>query len=228
MGPLRVPATLVALALVATAPACGVSFGGARWPCHPKRVGGAVSAVALGDSITAGSSQPGKGQEAADSWFGRLVCDAHPPVGYGYNAGVPGDRTGGMLDRFDSNVRDRHPGTVFVLGGTNDVTFGPGVDGAIANLGHIIDRAQADHIRVVLGTVPPRDEDQFDARTIDLDDRIRKLAVERHVILVDFYAALAQGDDYAPGLTKDGVHPNAKGAELMAAAVRKALVGAGG
>ena len=197
--------------------------------CTPQLAAGARSAVALGDSITIGSGNGGKRQEANDSWFAHLVCDPKPPVTDGHNAGVPGDKTGGMLLRYESDVRDRHPGTMFLLGGTNDVTFGPSVDEALANLDRIVTRAQEDHIRVVLGTVPPRDEDQFDAKTGQLNDGIRKLATAKGAILVDFYAVLDQGDDYRPGYGKpDGVHPTAKGAEAMAAAARRALQGAGG
>src|SRR5829696_806544 len=106
--------TGVVLALVAARldPAAGAAA------CDDPPSGG--GAVALGDSITIGSTP----SHAEDSWFEQLACTGDPPVRYAHNAGINGNTTAQMLARLDQDVLSRDPDTVFVLGGTNDVLGG--------------------------------------------------------------------------------------------------------
>ncbi|MCU1376941.1 MAG: GDSL-like Lipase/Acylhydrolase family, partial [Actinomycetia bacterium] len=44
-------------------------------------------------------------------------------------------------------------------------------------------------------------------------------ALERWgVAVIDFHAVTSDGRDWLPGMSDDGIHPNARGAEVMAAA----------
>ena len=181
----------------------------------------AGGAVALGDSITIGSTE----RRAEDSWFEQLACTGDPPVRYAHNAGIHGHTTEQMLARLDHDVLSREPDTVFVLGGTNDVLSGVPQAETIAHLREIVGRSRAAGAEVYLGTIPPQEAVPFAAAaTGDLNAAIVALAEEVDVPVLDFHAALVDTDDsYRDGLFADMVHPSVAGAEVMAQVARDAL-----
>lgn len=178
-------------------------------------------AVALGDSITIGSTAP----PAEDSWFEQLACTGDSPVEYAYNAGINGNTTEQMLARLETDVLARDPDTVFVLGGTNDVLGGVPRDETIAHLGEIVERTQQAGADVYLGTIPPQEAVPFAAAaTEQLNTAIVALAGQADVPVLDFHAALVDTDgSYRDGLFADLVHPSVAGARTMAQVARDAL-----
>lgn len=185
---------------------------------EPPSAGGAV---ALGDSITIGSTEP----RAEDSWFEQLACTGDPPVRYAHNAGIDGHTTGQMLARLDRDVLARDPDTVFVLGGTNDVLGGVARDDTTAHLREIVERSREAGAEVYLGTIPPQEAVPFAAvATEQLNAAIVALAEEVDVPVLDFHAALVDTDgSYRDGLFADLVHPSVAGARVMAQVARDAL-----
>lgn len=179
--------------------------------------------VFLGDSIT-------EGWISADPKFftdGRI------------DRGISGQTTAQMLVRFRADVLDLRPAVLHLMAGTNDVAgnSGPTTLAAIeGNLESMIVLARAQHIRVVLGAVPPSTRFEWipaiqPAATIRaLNARLAALARRLDVEYVDYHAAL---DDGGGGLAKrhsdDGVHPNAAGYAVMRplaeAAITRALRG---
>jgi acyl-CoA thioesterase-1 len=178
-------------------------------------------AVALGDSITIGSTPP----HAEDSWFEELACTGDPPVRYAYNAGINGNTTAQMLARLEQDVLSRDPDTVFVLGGTNDLLGGIPPGETTANLREIVDRSREAGADVYLGTIPPQEAvPQAAAATEQLNAAIVALAGQLDVPVLDFHAALVDSDgSYRDGLFADLVHPSAAGARVMAQVARDAL-----
>jgi lysophospholipase L1-like esterase len=96
---------------------------------NPQPTTGAVSQVAnsynfvaIGDSLTAQWST------IPVPWPSRLTTN-DPKLHLISNAGVPGDTTAkvsghsttGMLNRFASDVLNKSPDLVFIMGGTNDL-----------------------------------------------------------------------------------------------------------
>jgi acyl-CoA thioesterase-1 len=172
--------------------------------------------VALGDSLTAG--------------LGLIESQAYPAIlqrkleraGYAFdvvNAGVSGDTSAGGLRRLewalDGDVR------VLVLAlGANDGLRGLPVAHMKKNLAAIIERAKERHITVILAGMeaPPNYGPEY---TADFRNAYRELANEHDVALIPFLLdRIAGRGELNQG---DGIHPNAEGAEIMAATVWNAL-----
>ena len=171
-----------------------------------------IKLVALGDSITAGL-----GLAPADTYPRRLE---HALQAKGLqvtiaNAGVSGDTAGDGLERLDWSVPDGTDGVILALG-ANDMLRG--IDPAVTAgaLERIVVRLQARHIGVLLVGMKAG-SNLGDAYRIAYDRIFPDLAA-RHGI--DFYPFLLQDVAFKPELNQaDGMHPNAKGAAVIAAAM---------
>lgn len=172
--------------------------------------------VFMGDSIT-------------DGWKLKEYFPNQPYV----NRGIGGQTTPQMLIRFRPDVIDLKPKVVVILAGTNDISSYPGpnvLDGIKANLASMVDLAHANGINVVLATVMPVSDYNKNAagaqivRTVirppaqinELNKWIKQFCTARKLVYLDYFSAMA--DD--KGLLKedianDGLHPNAKGYELI-------------
>lgn len=167
------------------------------------------SIVCFGDSITAGY-----GLDAGQSFpaaLERLLVKR----GYSYvvkNQGVSGNTTKDAVARVESVVA-LHPDVVLVEFGGNDGLRGIAPPITRANLDAVLTRLQAAHIQVLLVgiTLPPN----YGADYIRaFDANFRELAVKHHVPLK---AMLYEGIYNLPGTIQgDGIHPTAKGSELIA------------
>lgn len=106
----------------------------------------ALKIVFFGDSITAG-------------W--KLWGNLNTHLPNEVNEGVSGNTTPMMLARIQSDVLDKHPAIVVLLGGTNDLADGYAyvTDAPVypdeSALFEIIERCQAAGAKVIVGTVPP-------------------------------------------------------------------------
>jgi lysophospholipase L1-like esterase len=152
-------------------------------------------------------------------------------------AGISGNTSGDMLNRFDNDVVSKKPDWVTISCGVNDVWHNPGgvpLDQYEKNITQIVDKAQAAGIKVVILTSTMIGEDApngFTQRQIPYNDFLRKLAKDRHYPLADLNADMqAEVADrikggWKPGhlLTIDGVHPNPRGMVMMAHGVLRAF-----
>lgn len=173
--------------------------------------------VFMGDSIT-------------EAWI-----DYRPDffTGDRIDRGIGGQTTQQMLARFYADVIALRPAQVHILAGTNDIAENAGpanVERIQNNLRAMVELANANRIRVILGTVTPAgrfswkpDIDPVPAIGA-LNSWIRSYAREQNLTLVDYYAAL---DDAHAGLSPadsvDGVHPTASGYAKMEAVLNAAL-----
>ena len=177
---------------------------------------GGFRIVAFGDSLTAGlglpaeEAYPARLQErlAAAGYRGRVV-----------NAGVSGETTAGGLRRMDWALEGDIEILILALGG-NDGLRGLPVDQMRENLARMIAAARGSGARVLLAGMeaPPN----FGT---DYADRFRsvfeQLAAEFEVAFVPF---LLEGVAGIAELNQaDGIHPNADGAERVAAHIWSAL-----
>ena len=171
--------------------------------------------IFLGDSLTAGLGLD-EGQ-AYPALLDRQLREEGRPARV-INAGVSGDTTAGGLSRLGWLLKQR-PDLVVVGLGANDGLRGLPLTEVESNLRAIILRAQAAGARVLLlgMRIPPNYgpyADQFAAI-------YPKLAKEMHVPLVPFLL------DKVGGIRSlnqsDGVHPTAKGQEIVARNVRPYL-----
>jgi acyl-CoA thioesterase I len=177
--------------------------------------------VFIGDSLT-------------ESWAQEPFMKGRPHV---VNRGISGQTALQMLVRFRADVIALGPRVVHIMAGTNDVAAnnGPETDEEIEDaIQSMVELALAHHIQVILGSIPPAADYPWH-RGLNPAPRIRRLnewlqayAQRSGVGYADYWSALATpGGAMQPGLSPDGVHPNAAGYRRMeqvcAAALRAAL-----
>jgi acyl-CoA thioesterase I len=165
--------------------------------------------VALGDSLTAG--------------LGLLESQAYPALlqqkidadGYAFevvNAGVSGDTSAGGLRRLDWAL-DGDVRVLILALGANDGLRGLSVDEMRNNLSRIIERAKEEGIVVILAGMeaPPNYGADYTAafRRVYPD-----LAKAHGVRLLPFLLDNVAGDTALN--QSDGIHPNARGAQIIA------------
>jgi lysophospholipase L1-like esterase len=182
-----------------------------KQPFDPKRV------VFMGDSIT-------------DGW---KLADSFPGKPY-VNRGISGQTTEQMVVRFRQDVINLHPRTVVILAGTNDIAgnTGPETQAMIEdNFRSMADLARANNIRVVLASVLPAAAYPWKPSAGNPAEKIRALndwlksyAASQDITYLDYYSAMTGPDGgMKPGISIDGVHPNAAGYAIMEPLAEKAL-----
>jgi len=185
-------------------------------PVPPGRV------VFLGDSIT-------------DGWRLENYFPDKPYV----NRGISGQTTPQMLVRFYPDVIELKPAAVIILAGTNDISrnTGPSTLEMIQhNFMAMSELARAHGIKVILCSLLPvsdytrakQTERRPPADILKLNAWLKDYAAKTGAVYADYYSALADDKGMLrDGFSNDGLHPNAKGYELMApvaeAAISKAL-----
>ena len=174
--------------------------------------------VFFGDSIT-------------DAWTlnGGKFFPGKPYV----NRGISGQTTPQMLIRLRQDVISLHPEAVVILAGTNDIAgnTGPSTLAMIEdNLTSMTELAQANHIRVVIASVLPAADYPWHrgqepaAKIRDLNTWIAEYCKQKKATYLDYYSAMVdENGAMKPGISKDGVHPNAAGYAIMEPLAEKVL-----
>jgi acyl-CoA thioesterase-1 len=165
--------------------------------------------VFLGDSLTAGLGLPA--DQSYPSLIGRKLKERDLDFEI-VNAGVSGDTTAGGLRRADWSLEGDVRVLVVALGG-NDALRGLPANEMKRNLAGIIERARADKVPVILAGMeaPPNNGPDY---TRQFREVYRELAKEYEVRFVPFLLLGVAGN---PALNQaDGIHPNARGAEIVA------------
>jgi lysophospholipase L1-like esterase len=185
-------------------------------PPEPKRV------VFFGDSIT-------------DIW---KLAESFPGKPYA-NRGISGQTTPQMLVRMFPDVVDLEPAAFILLAGTNDIARNTGPETLAMieeNIQAMTELARAHGVKAILCSVMPisdytarkQSEQRPPADVLKLNAWLREYAAKVHAEYVDYYSALVDEKGMLKdGYSGDGLHPNAKGYELMAplaeAAIGRAL-----
>jgi lysophospholipase L1-like esterase len=201
----------LALLILLCISGCGTTF-----RIHP-------SVVFIGDSITFNWSQNWAGQQATftqNNWL---------------NVGVTGLTSGQIAALFDPDVVDLQPEAVHILAGTNDVYPGWQLSDTANNMQTMVEKAKKHHIAVVIGTIPPwgpgalpekADPSPQRFQRIDqLNQWLTQFAADQDIQIVDYHSLLAaaNGENYIPALTVDGVHPSAAGYAVMTPHTEQAI-----
>ncbi len=135
-----------------------------------------------------------------------------------FNWGYGGESTAGGLNRITANIQTAisnwgHVDFVLLLEGTNDYSYGFSKSTTVFNLSVMIDRVRSFAIIPILGTLTP--DTRTPAKNIpDYNARIRAMAIDKNVLLVDHYSAMVANWS---SLNYDGLHPNTQGYYQMAA-----------
>jgi acyl-CoA thioesterase-1 len=178
-------------------------------PLHAAARGRPVVTV-LGDSITAGYGLPAEAALPAQLQAALVRIGAPASV---RGAGVSGDTTAGGLARVDFSVQPDTTLCVVELGG-NDLLQGLDPRATRANLERIVERLKARRIKVVLcGLRAPAGLNRDFAR--DFNAVFPAVARAQRIPL---YPDLLAGVELTQGLNqRDGIHPNARGVQVIAA-----------
>ena len=180
-------------------------------PANPPRV------VFLGDSIT-------------ENW---LTADPDFFAHGNLDRGLSGQTSPQLLVRFYQDVVALHPRVVHIMVGTNDIAgnTGPTSPAAYQNaVRAMVDLARANHIAVVLGSIPPSDHFSWIPGVqpgpwiARLNLWLKGYAKEQRLVYADYHAALAGPNGELPAAYgPDGVHPNAAGYAVMRPVAERAI-----
>ena len=180
-------------------------------PAHPPHV------VFIGDSIT-------EGWIHADPDF-----FAHGNL----DRGISGQTSPQLLVRFWQDVVALHPAVVHIMIGTNDIAgnTGPTTPEAYQNaVRAMVDLAKANHIAVILGSIPPTVTFGWQPAVkpgpwvARLNRWLADYAHEQHIVFADYHAALAGPAGELPAeFGPDGVHPNPAGYAVMRGVAIRAI-----
>jgi lysophospholipase L1-like esterase len=196
----------------------------------PPPARGEQRVVFMGDSIT-------------DSWDDPKYGGFFPGKPY-VNRGISGQTTPQMLVRFRPDVLALRPAAVVILAGTNDIAGNTGpmtLEAIQGNLASMSELARAHGVRVVLASVLPvsdydkNREGKPIVRTAQrppeqiraLNEWVKNYARENKLVYLDYYAATVDDKGFLKDeLSDDGLHPNARGYEVMAPLAEKAVAAA--
>jgi acyl-CoA thioesterase-1 len=157
-----------------------------------------------------------------DQSYPSLIGKKLKERGYDYeivNAGVSGDTSAGGLRRLDWSLDGDVRVLLVALGGNDGLRGLPPAD-LKKNLATILDRAREKKIPVILAGMeaPPNNGPDY---TRDFRKVYSDLAKEYDVTFIPFLLQGVAGD---PTLNQaDGIHPNVRGAEIVADLVWKEL-----
>lgn len=182
--------------------------------------------------------------EARVVFYGDSITDAWGSNGGTFfpgkpyiNRGISGQTTPQMLVRFRQDVIDLRPQAVVILAGTNDIAGNTGPmtpQMTEDNFRSMADLAKANNIRVIFASILPVADYPW-RKGLEPAPKIRALnawlsqySASHALTYLDYYAAMADPDGgMKPGISIDGVHPNAKGYAIMEplaqAAIEKSL-----
>jgi lysophospholipase L1-like esterase len=178
--------------------------------------------VFIGDSIT-------------DGWKLAQYFPGKPYV----NRGISGQTTPQMLARFFEDVINLKPAAVVIFAGTNDIARNTGPETAEMvqeNLQAMAELAKLHGIKVVLCAVTPISDygprpmtpGRPPADILKLNAWLKSYAAKTGAVYADYFAAIVDDKGMLrDGFSRDGLHPNDKGYELLApvaaAAIQQAL-----
>jgi acyl-CoA thioesterase I len=172
--------------------------------------------VVLGDSLTAGLGL--STTDAFPAILQRKIDDARLPFEV-VNAGVSGDTSAGGLRRLDWSLQGGARVLIVALG-ANDGLRGLPVAEMKRNLAKIIETAQSKKLAVVLAGMeaPPNYGSEY---SVSFRQAYLDLAKQYNVRFVPFLLDKVAGQ---PSLNQaDGIHPNLRGAAIVADTVWAAL-----
>ncbi|WP_411360494.1 arylesterase [Pseudidiomarina salilacus] len=158
--------------------------------------------VVLGDSLSAGY-----GMSQKESWVGILQqrwSDSYPDITL-VNASISGDTTQGALNRLNGVLKAHKPDAVFVELGGNDGLRGFTPQTIESNLRQIIERLQADDIKVAVSQIriPPNYGARYSNMFADIFPTVTE---STDTLLIPFF--MEQIAIKPELMQNDGIHPN--------------------
>ena len=149
------------------------------------------------------------------------------------NCGIGGDTTGGLLSRFTTDVVQRRPDYVLIMGGTNDLWWDLDVKLIRANIFSMTCQAEYHNIIPLVGiplpavikraqlqdfAAPEGGYERWLNRLTTLAKSLTTAAELNDIACLDFYHPFctSSGKIQEKYFLEDGLHPNPAGHKLMA------------
>lgn len=172
---------------------------------------GAVNVSVLGDSTVA----------AEDSWFRQTIsANMISGVRPGAVTAEPGATAAALESKLDDAAAAK--GLVIVQAGTNDIAAGAGPDATANNVKKLLEGIKERGAVPVLALIPPSASRGPDVRAANR--LLSEYAADQGIRVLDLTSGVAGTEgQWRPGLSDDGVHPNAAGAKNMADAAKEQL-----
>jgi len=149
------------------------------------------------------------------------------------NRGISGQTSPQLLLRFRADVINLKPAAVIILAGSNDIAGNTGpttLQMIMDNIFSMAELAKIHKIKVILcGNLPvydyPWKPGLFPAeKLIELNTMIKAYAAAKGFGYIDFHTALKDEKNGTKAIyTKDGVHPNEAGYQIMNPITEKAI-----
>jgi len=177
--------------------------------------------VFLGDSIT-------DGWDLTKYFPGKLYV----------NRGISGQTTVQMLVRMHPDVIRLRPAAFILLAGTNDIARNTGpetLEMVEDNIRAMCELAESHKIKIILCLLTPvsdygkskQTERRPPADIVNLNHWLESYARDVHAQVADYHTALVDDKGMLrEGYSDDGLHPNARGYELLAPVAEAAIEGA--
>jgi lysophospholipase L1-like esterase len=152
------------------------------------------------------------------------------------NRGIGAQVTAQMLLRFYQDVVALQPKAVVIFGGTNDIggNIGPvPLEVTENNLAAMADMAKANGIKVIFASItpvgdlpgkPPMTVGRPPETILTLNRWIKEYAAKNSLVYLDYFAGTVDYKGFLRAeITEDGLHPTAKGYEIMNPLLEKAI-----
>ena len=150
------------------------------------------------------------------------------------NSGISGDTTDDILSNMKERVYDYNPSKIFLLIGTNDLEIDKSVDEVVDDIKEIVkgikdNRPKAEiYIESVYPVNSDINEDLVDKREnediIAINEELEEYAEEENLTYIDIYNLLVTEDGVLnTEYTKDGLHLNDKGYDVVTKTLEKYL-----
>jgi len=175
----------------------------------------------MGDSIT-----NGHGLLPHQCWTHILAESLHIDV---VNYGISGDTSGGMVGRFSAMLHSENPSHVFIMGGTNDLSFGLPDNLILSNIKTMTRQARHLGIPFIIGVpstyYPSGTAKLYDISIAEFQKRLENYQAKvKEFIRIDECPSI----DFSVNLERkhfldDGIHPNEFGQKIMASEAIKTL-----
>lgn len=176
------------------------------------------------------SNQPAKvvflGDSIVDLWRNFGFFPNKPNY---INAGISGDKTSDMLDRFDRDVLSVRPEVVIIAGGGNDILNGFDFKITTRNLKALVSLAWDNGIKVILANITPGcNYDILPGSWEALSSRnkwIKNFCKENNIVCLDYFSSLVdQNNLYKEGYVQfDCIHPTKLAYDVMAPLAEEAI-----
>jgi len=125
-------------------------------------------------------------------------------------------------------VTASEPAKVFLLIGTNDLAYGKSSAHVVDNIGHIIDRIQADSPKTriyIQGLLPVDDAVHYTRKNgdiIQINMELKNMENDRGIVYIDLHSAFLNEEGILDTeYSIDGLHLNGKGYQLWKELISK-------